>query len=77
MFHKLDQPIMPEFVEKGSDIEIQNPVRPLAHHPDPQRIQCIVLTAPGPKPVIKAQKVLFPYLVENGSHRVLNDLIFQ
>src|SRR5215471_2790593 len=77
MLHKLDQPTMLESVEKGSNIEIQNPVHFLAHDPDPQCIQRIVLAAPRPKTVAEAQKVLFPYLVEHCSHRVLDDLILQ
>src|SRR5215471_19324643 len=77
MFHKLDQPRVLEFIEKGSDVEIQNPVHSLAHYPDPQRIQSIMLATPGPESITEAQKVLFPYLVEDCSDRVLDDLVFQ
>src|SRR6516225_1888770 len=77
MFHKLDQPTMLEPVEKGSDIKIQNPVHLLAHDPHPQRIQGIVLAAPGPESVTEAQKVLFPDLVEDRPDRVLDDFVLQ
>src|SRR5215472_14188182 len=60
MFHKLNQPTMLNFVEKGPDIQVQNPVHPLAHDPHPQRIQGIVLAAPRPESIAVAQKVLFP-----------------
>src|SRR5215469_5488419 len=77
MFHKTYQPGVLEFVEKGPDVQVDHPVHSLAHDPHPERVQCIVLSAPRPEAVAKAQKVLFPYLVENGSDRVLDDLVFQ
>jgi len=64
-------------IQKGSDVEIQNPVHPLAHDPDPQRIQRVMLTASGPESVTVAQKILFPYLVEDRSDRVLDDFVLQ
>jgi hypothetical protein len=36
-----------------------------------------MLAAPGPETVAKAQKVLLPYLVENRSDCVLDDLVLQ
>src|SRR5215467_6467230 len=77
MFHKLNQPTMLNFVEKGPDIQIQNPVHFLAHDPHAQRIQCIMLAAPWPETVTEAQEVLFPNLVANRSDRVLDDLVLQ
>src|SRR6516164_8943770 len=77
MFHKLDQPTVLEFVEKGSDIQIQNPLHLLAHNPYRQRIQCVMLAAPRPESVAEAQKVLFPYLVEDCPDRVLDDFVLQ
>src|SRR6266487_5638135 len=74
MFHKPDQPIMLEFVEKGSNVEIQNPVHFLPHDSHPQRVQCILLSASWPESVAETQKVLFPYLVENRPDRVLKGL---
>ena len=74
MFRKLNQPRVLEFIEKGSNVEIQNPVHSLAHDPDPQRIQRIMLTASGPETVTEAQN---PYLVENRSDRVLDDFVLQ
>jgi hypothetical protein len=35
MLHKLDQPIMLEFVEKGPNVQVQNPVHFLPHNPHP------------------------------------------
>src|SRR5215813_475458 len=36
-----------------------------------------MLLTPQPKPVRKAQKVLFPYLVEHFYHRPLDDFVLQ
>src|ERR1700694_2253855 len=77
MFHKLDQPCMLEFVEKGSNVEIQNPVHFLSHHPYPQRVQCFWLAAPRPESVAETQKVLFPNMAENLPYRVLDDFVLQ
>jgi len=51
MFHKLYQPMVLEFVEKGAHVEIQNPVHFLSHDPDPQRVPCVWLAAPWPESV--------------------------
>src|SRR5260370_24262791 len=77
MFHKPDQPIVLEFVEKRSNIEIQNPIHFLPHDSHPQRVQCIFLSASRPETVAKTQKVLFPYLVEHRPYRGLDDFILQ
>ena len=77
MFYKLDQPFMLQFVEKGSDIQVQNPAYFLAHYSYPQRIQSILLIASGPESVTEVFKILFPYLVEDFSHRSLHDFILQ
>ena len=77
MLDELDQPIVFDFVEKRPDVQVEHPVHFLAHNPDVQRIQCIMLAAPRPEPVREAQKVLFPDLVENRPYRVLYDFIFQ
>ncbi len=68
---------MRHIVEKCPDVQIEHPVHLLAHNPDIQRIQRIMLAAPRPEPIGEAQKVLFPYLVENRPHRVLDDLVLQ
>ncbi len=62
-------------VQKGPDVQVENPIHLLAHDPNPQRVQCILWTAPRPESVAEAEKVLFPYLVKNRSHRVLNDFV--
>ena len=77
MFHKPDQPIVLEFVEKGSNVEIQNPVHFLPHDSYRQRVQCILLSASWPESVTETQKVLFPYLAEDRPYRGLDDFVLQ
>src|SRR5208337_1801314 len=60
MFHKLDPPVMLEFVEKGSDVQVHDPVHSLAHDPYPERVQSLLRSAPRAESVAEAQKVLFP-----------------
>src|SRR6266699_2317450 len=54
-----------------------NPFHLLAHNAHPQRIQCVMLAAPGPETITEAQKVLFPYLVKDHPDRVLDDFVLQ
>src|ERR1019366_3062610 len=77
MLHELDHPIVPDFVEKRLDVQIQRPVHFLLRDPDIQRVQRFMLAALRPEPVPKTQKVLFPDLVENCPYRTLGDLVFQ
>jgi len=77
VLNKSDHPTVIDFVEKRSDIQIEHPVHLLTRDPDVERIQRIVLVAPGPEPIREAQKVLLPNLGEDRSDRVLDDLVFQ
>lgn len=77
MLDHTDHPIVLDFVEKRPDVQIENPVHFLTRDPDLERVPCILLAAPRPEPIRKTQKILFPYLVENLSHRMLNDFILQ
>src|SRR5271167_3394524 len=77
MLDKLDHPVVIDFVEKRPNIKIEHPVHFLACDSNIQRVQRIVLAAPRSESVREAQKVLFPYLVEDRSYRGLDDLILQ
>ena len=66
-----------KLIEKATNVGIENPVHLLPHDPHPQRIQRIVLAAPGPEPIGEPQKVLFVNLVEDRHYGLLNDLILQ
>jgi hypothetical protein len=77
MPHEFFQMAMLHFVEERPDVQIHDIVHLLAGDPDIERIQCIMLASPRPESVRKAQKVLFPDLVENLHHRGLGDFVFQ
>src|SRR4029077_9008133 len=77
MLYELDHPAFVEIVEKASDISIQNVVHLLLQERVRQRIQRVMLTAPRAKAIREAEKLLFIYLIEDRSHGVLDELIFQ
>jgi hypothetical protein len=64
-------------IEKRPNVKIQHPVHLLTCDPDPERVQRIVLAAPRPETIRKAQEVLLPDLVEYRPYRVLYDFVFQ
>jgi len=63
--------------EEAPNVRIEYPVHPLPLDARIQRVQRLMRTASGPKPVRKASKVHLVYLIEDRDHRLLNDLIFQ
>jgi hypothetical protein len=65
------QMIMPHFVEERPNVEIQYVVHLPLRDSGIQRVQCIVLAAPRPESIRKIQKILFPDLVDNFHHRLL------
>ena len=77
MLDELDQPFVGKIVEEATNVGIEYPVHLLPHNSDPQRIQGLVLTAPGPESIGEPQKVLFVNLVEDRHHRSLDQLILQ
>jgi hypothetical protein len=77
VLHKLDHPSVIDLVEKRPDIKVEHPVHLLTGNPDVERIQRIVLAPPWPKTIRKAQKILFPNLVEDCPYRVLDDFVLQ
>src|ERR1700738_3000244 len=77
MLDESNHPIVPDFVEKRFDVQVEHPVHFLAHNPDVQRVQRIMLATPRPEAIRKAFEVLFPDLVENCPYRSLYDFIFQ
>jgi len=51
MLDKMDQPMLADFIEKGSDVRVKNEVHLLVGDPDHQGVQRIVLAALWPKAV--------------------------
>src|SRR5215469_2476986 len=77
MLHKAEHPCVTQASKKRPDIKVEHPVHLLTCNPDVERIQRIVLAPPWPETIRKAQKILFPDLVEDCPYRVLDDLVFQ
>jgi hypothetical protein len=77
VLHELDHPGVVDSIEKRLNVKIQHPVHPLACDSDVERVQRIVLASPWSEAIRKAQKVLFPNLVENRPYRVLDDFVLQ
>jgi hypothetical protein len=76
-FHPLEAPGLSWRTEKAPDISIQNVVHLLLQERVRQRIQRVMLAAPQAKTIREAEKILFIDLIEDGSHSVLDKLIFQ
>src|SRR5450631_407918 len=77
MLEKPQHPLVVHVIEEPADVGIQHPVHLLPLDPDHQRIQRLMLTAPRPRPIREAQKVHLIYLIEDGDHGLLNDLVLQ
>ena len=77
MLEKLHQPFVVDGVEETTNVRIEHPVHLLPRQSHPQRVQRIVLAAPGTEPVREPQEILLVDLVEDFRHRTLDDLVFQ
>src|SRR5437660_11592486 len=77
MLHELNQPTVIEVIEKTSNVGVKNVVHFLLQERIRQCIQRIMLAAPRAKSIRKAEKVFLVNLVEDGSHGLLDELIFQ
>jgi hypothetical protein len=51
MFNEPDEPLVTHRIEKGSDVDVYNPVHRRLGNPDGECIQRIVLAALGPEPI--------------------------
>ena len=62
---------------KTFDVGIQYPVHSLFVDPGRQRIKSLMLRTPGTEAVAETDEVLFVDALDNRSHGVLNDFVFQ
>ena len=74
---ELHHPPVVDGVEEVTDVCVEHPVHALPHDADPERVQRVVLTASGPKPVREPQEVLLIDRVEDRHDRVLDDFVLQ
>ena len=63
--------------EEVAEVRVEHQVHLLAHDPDRERIQRIMLRAPRPKPVRETEKVLLVNRIQHLDHRPLQDLVLQ
>ena len=77
VFHEADQPVVAHRIEEPGDVGIQYPVHLAPVDPDRQRVQRIVLAAPGPEPVAEPQEIFLPDRIQHFYQRALDDLVLQ
>ena len=63
--------------DKVTDVCVKHPVHAPPHKAHPERVQRVVLTASGSKPIRESQKVLFVNRVEDRHDGMLNDFVLQ
>src|SRR5215831_5328596 len=64
-------------IEKAPNVAVQNPVHPLPHNRDVQRIQRWMLAAPWPEAIRETQKILLVNLIEDCDHGLLDNFVLQ
>jgi CheY-like chemotaxis protein len=77
VLHEASQPGLTDRVEERSNIGVQDVVHLPAADPDHQRIQRIVLAAPGPEPIREPEELLLVDRVQHGGRRPLDDLVLE
>src|SRR5215510_7347849 len=77
MLNELHRPFVRQVVEKSSNVCVEHPVHSLRLDPHGQRVQRLVRVATWPEPVREAFEVHLMNLVEDGHHRLLNNLVLQ
>jgi len=77
MLDETHPPLVAERIEERSKIDIENPVHLRTADPHGQRVQRIVLAAPGSKALREPQEVLLVDRVEHLHQRPLEDLVLQ
>jgi hypothetical protein len=77
MLEKLDHPFVRERSITVTDVGIQHPIHLLPYDPYPERIQRIMRVAPRSETTGEPQEVLFVNLIEDRSHRMLDDFVLQ
>jgi hypothetical protein len=64
-------------IQEPPNVRGQNPVPFLPLDAHTQRVQRLMRTASRPEPIAESSKVHLIYFVENGHHRLLNNLVLQ
>jgi site-specific DNA recombinase len=77
VLNELDHPRFVEVIEEALDVGIKHVVHLPFHERIRQRIQRLMLAASRTKSIRETEEVLLIYLIEDGDHRVLDDLVLQ
>jgi hypothetical protein len=75
MLDKLLRPFVTHVIEEPANVGVQNPVHALPADAHVQCVQRLMRAASGPKPVGESFEVHLVYRVEDGHHRLLNNLV--
>ena len=68
---------MIDVIEKSTNVQVQYPVHLLPLDSHRQRIQRLMLAAPGPEPIGDSLKVFLVDLIQNARHGLLDDFVLQ
>ncbi len=77
MLDELHRPFVGHVVEKAPNVCVQHPAHSLPLDSHIQRIQRLMRAATGPEPIRKSFEVHLINLIEDGHHRLLNNLVLQ
>jgi hypothetical protein len=71
------QPFVRNGIEVATNVRVEHPVHLLRLDPDVERIQGVVLAAPGPEPVREAEEVRFVDAVQDHHEGTLDQLVLE
>src|SRR6266436_272570 len=74
---ELHQPFVRNSIEEAFDVQVEHPVHFSRQQSRVERIQRLMLAAPGSEPIREAQKIRFIDSVQHLDRRTLDDLVFQ
>src|SRR5262249_34669945 len=77
MLNELHRPFVRQIVEKSSNVCVEHPVHSLHLDPHGQCVQRLVRIATWPEPIREAFEVHLINMVEDGHHRLLDNLVLQ
>src|SRR5882757_5063032 len=74
---ELHQPFVRDRIEKAANVNIEHPVHLSRQQSRIERVQRLVLAAPGPEPIRESEKIRFVDSVQHFDRRALDDFVFQ
>ena len=77
MLHELEPPSVIKMIEEASDVCVKHIVHLPFRERDRECVQRLMLAAARSEAIREAKKILLVNLVEDGSHRLLDDLVLQ